>query len=77
MIKDNEDRKALIKYRIECAYQAKSDAELLIKEHRYNASVNRIYYGMFYMLNALALLYKFHTSKMPSITEIKQIMAIL
>ena len=63
MIKDNKDRKALIKYRIDCAYQAKDDADLLIKGERYNASVNRVYYGMFYMLNALALLHKFQTSK--------------
>ena len=60
---DNKDRKSIIKYRIECAHQAKDDAILLIKENRYTASVNRIYYSMFHILNALALLYKFQTSK--------------
>jgi uncharacterized protein (UPF0332 family) len=59
----NEDREALKKYRIKLAYEAIEDAELLIDNNKLRLAVNRVYYGMFYILNALALTYQFKTSK--------------
>jgi len=58
-----EDRETLIRYRIEQAYEAIEDAELSINHNKLKMAVNRIYYGMFYILSALALKYKFKTSK--------------
>lgn len=62
MISDSE-RKTLIKYRIEQAYRAIKEVEIQIDNNLLNIAVNRIYYGMFYMLSSLALRYKFKTSK--------------
>ena len=62
MIKD-DDREALIKYRIEQANEAIREVEILMKNDLLKVAVNRIYYGMFYMLTALALKHKFKTSK--------------
>lgn len=62
MISDSE-RKTLIKYRIEQAYRAIKEVEIQIDNNLLNIAVNRIYYGMFYMLSSLALKYKFKTSK--------------
>lgn len=61
MISDSE-RKTLIKYRIEQAYRAIKEVEIQIDNNLLNIAVNRIYYGMFYMLSSLALKYKFKTS---------------
>jgi uncharacterized protein (UPF0332 family) len=57
------DRDSLIKYRLQ---QAKDTIELsvfLLESNRLVVAVNRIYYGMHYALTALALKYKFETSK--------------
>jgi uncharacterized protein (UPF0332 family) len=57
------DRDSLIKYRLQ---QAKDTIELsvfLLESNRLVVAVNRIYYGMYYALTALALKYKFETSK--------------
>jgi uncharacterized protein (UPF0332 family) len=63
MTLSEKDRDTLIKYRIEQAHEAIEDAELSISHHKLKMAVNRIYYGMFYILSALALKYKFKTSK--------------
>lgn len=60
---DNENRNALINYRIEQAKRTIKDVELLIENERWQSAVNRIYYSMFYMLMALSVKYKFETSK--------------
>jgi len=57
------ERSTLIKYRLEQADETITDAELLIKNNRFRSAINRIYYGMFYSLLALALDYKFESSK--------------
>lgn len=57
------NRESLIKYRIQLAHEAIDDTELLIANDKLRLAVNRVYYGMFYILNALALKYKFNTSK--------------
>jgi uncharacterized protein (UPF0332 family) len=53
----------LINYRIEQAKAAISDVEILIEQNLLTLAINRIYYGMFYMLLALALKNGFKTSK--------------
>ena len=58
-----EDRETLIKYRTEQAHEAIKEAEFLIANDKLKLAVNRIYYGMFYILNVLALKYHFKTSK--------------
>jgi len=57
------DRNELIKYRLTQAKETLEDVELLIKNKRWRASVNRIYYGMFYSLLALGLKHEYETSK--------------
>lgn len=53
----------LIKYRVEQAEKTIQEVSLLITNGLYKTAVNRIYYGMFYMLLALALKHNFKTSK--------------
>jgi len=62
MIKDNH-RTDLIEYRLEQARSAILEAEVLIHNDMFRAAVNRIYYGMFYVVLSLALKYGFGTSK--------------
>lgn len=58
-----DDIKELIGYRIEQAHQTVKELELLIEKDLLVIAINRIYYGMFYMLLALALKEGFKTSK--------------
>jgi uncharacterized protein (UPF0332 family) len=57
------DRKALINHRLTKADDAVRDVEFLIKSNRPLLAINRIYYGIFYILSALSLKHDFHTSK--------------
>lgn len=59
----DKHRKDLIEYRLEQARSAINEAQVLIDNEMYNAAINRIYYGMFYAVLALALKNKFETSK--------------
>lgn len=54
---DEDSRRALITYRIQRAYETLKEAEVMIRESFYNASVNRMYYACYYA--AVALLLKF------------------
>lgn len=63
MTLNKEDRKQIIKYRIERAQNSIDDVQFLIENNKLTLAVNRIYYGIFYILSALALKYKFSTSK--------------
>jgi uncharacterized protein (UPF0332 family) len=63
MTTENNDRKNLIKYRLEQAEETISDVQLLIENDRLRSAVNRIYYGMFYSLLALGIANSFETSK--------------
>lgn len=56
-ILDEDSRKALIAYRIQRAYETLKEADVMIRESFYNASVNRMYYACYYA--AVALLLKF------------------
>jgi uncharacterized protein (UPF0332 family) len=63
MIMDSNDRANLIRYRLGQANETIADVQLLIDNNRFRSAVNRIYYGMFYSLLALALANQFETSK--------------
>jgi len=57
------DLNELITYRVEQAKGAISEIEILIEKNLLSLAINRIYYGMFYMLLALSLKNGFKTSK--------------
>ena len=60
---NNSDREILIQYRLDQAEQAIGEVSKLIEMDLLNVAVNRIYYGIFYSLTALALKYEFSSSK--------------
>lgn len=60
---DNVQRDILIKYRIEQAFEAHQLALFLISNDKLALAANRVYYGMYYALTALALKHQFETSK--------------
>jgi uncharacterized protein (UPF0332 family) len=60
---DEKDRISLINYRLEQAKETINLTRFLIDSRKLNVAVNRIYYGMYYVLTALALKHKFETSK--------------
>ena len=59
----DEDRQILIEYRLTQAEQTIDEVGKLIGIDLLNVAVNRIYCGMFYCLNALALQDEFQSSK--------------
>lgn len=62
MIIEN-DRESLIDYRLKQALETIELAKFLVMSEKFIIAVNRIYYGMYYALTALALKNKFETSK--------------
>lgn len=60
---DDNDRKALVAYRMQQAYETVELAKFLTASQKLTIAVNRIYYGMYYALTALALKNSFETSK--------------
>lgn len=58
-----EERNQLVQFRFEQAHTAAKSAELLIENGDPRGALNRIYYGMFYAVLALALCHNFETSK--------------
>ncbi|MFN8208964.1 MAG: HEPN domain-containing protein [Bacteroidales bacterium] len=58
-----DDRKLLIEYRLQQALDTAELAKFLVSSNKLVIAVNRIYYGMYYALTALALKDKFETSK--------------
>ena len=63
MTLEDAERQALIQYRIDKAYGAVEEVEFLLKNEKFTLAVNRVYYGLFYVLSALALKHRFKTSK--------------
>lgn len=59
---NEKDRETLTNYRIDKAKRAEDDARFLIDNNKLHLAVNRIYYGAFYILSALALKYQFQTA---------------
>ncbi|OIN96313.1 hypothetical protein AUJ66_06740 [Candidatus Desantisbacteria bacterium CG1_02_38_46] len=51
----NEERKTLIEYRLLRAHETLEDAKILFDKRKLFSTVNRIYYAMFYAVNALLL----------------------
>jgi uncharacterized protein (UPF0332 family) len=60
---DENDRQSLVDYRLRQAIDTIELAKFLIDSEKYAIAVNRIYYGMYYALTALALKNGFETSK--------------
>ena len=60
---DEDSRAQLIAYRVEQAKSTAQEAEFLLNNDMLRGSMNRIYYSMFYMLQALSLKYQFESSK--------------
>ncbi len=63
MTLNKNEKKNLIDYRLEQADETIQDVKLLVNNKRYRSAINRIYYGMFYALSALAIANNFQTSK--------------
>lgn len=59
---EQKTKKDLINYRRERAFDTIKEVELLISKNMFYAAMNRIYYGMFYIINALSVLDNFSTS---------------
>lgn len=62
MIGEN-DRDSLVEYRLNQAFDTIELAKFLASNDKLVIAVNRIYYGMYYALTALALRDRFETSK--------------
>jgi len=62
MISEN-DRTILIDYRLEQAKETINVSRFLIDSNQFVVAVNRIYYGMYYAVTALAIKFRFETSK--------------
>lgn len=60
---EEQTRDDLIKYRLEQARDTIDVVDLLIQNDKLSSAINRIYYGMFYSLLALAHKFNFETSK--------------
>lgn len=60
---DENDREALVAYRMQQAFETIELARFLAESQKLVIAVNRIYYGMYYALTALALANSFETSK--------------
>ncbi|MEI7898031.1 MAG: HEPN domain-containing protein [bacterium] len=60
---DKDSRAQLIAYRVEQAKSTAKEAEFLLNNDMLRGSMNRIYYSMFYMLQALSLQHQFESSK--------------
>jgi uncharacterized protein (UPF0332 family) len=60
---NEEDRTALVNYRIEQAISTIELTQFLIEADKLTVAVNRIYYGIFYSVTAIALKHQFETSK--------------
>lgn len=60
---DPTQRLQLIRLRLEQAHETVRSTEHLVEIGDYRTALNRIYYGMFYAVLALALLENFETSK--------------
>ncbi len=58
-----KDRETLVEYRMNQALETIELANFLVVSDKLIIAVNRIYYGMYYALTALALKSKYETSK--------------
>jgi len=49
----NDEKRALLDYRLEQAQEALEAAQILLDQRKYRSSLSRAYYGMFYSVLAL------------------------
>lgn len=56
-----EERKQYVKYRIDSAYKTYNAARVLAENEFWNSAVNRLYYAIFYAVNALLVFNKIQT----------------
>lgn len=56
-----EERKEYVKYRIESAHKTFEAAKVLAENGFWNSVVNRLYYSVFYTVNALLVMNEIHT----------------
>ena len=59
----DKDRQVLIKNYIDKSQEAIEQVKFLIENNQLSLAMNRIYYGIYYMLSALAIKSQFRTSK--------------
>lgn len=57
----HEERNEYVKYRIESAYKTSGAAKVLAENGYWNSAINRLYYALFYAVNALLVLNKIRT----------------
>jgi uncharacterized protein (UPF0332 family) len=57
----NEERREYVKYRIESARKTLQAAKVLSENGFWNSAVNRLYYAVFYSVNALLVLNEIQT----------------
>jgi len=57
----NEERIEYVKYRIESAYQTYNAAKVLSDNGFWNSAINRLYYSLFYAVNALLVFNEIQT----------------
>ena len=62
-----KERNEYIRYRIETAYKTFDAAKILADNEFWNSSVNRLYYSVFYAVNALLVLNEIKTKTHSSI----------
>ncbi len=58
---NSEERSEYAKYKVEAAYQAFGAALVLAESGFWNSAVNRLYYSLFYAVNALLVVNKIET----------------
>jgi uncharacterized protein (UPF0332 family) len=63
MTLNDEDRELLVNNYLEKSRTTIKKVEFLVENREYQLAVNRIYYGIYYSLSALAIKHKYSTSK--------------
>ena len=63
MTLSKEERQQLIEHYVEKAQNTVEDIKFFIENEKLGVAVNRVYYGIYYVLSALAVKYQFSTSK--------------
>ncbi len=63
MTLSEQDREALIQHHVDKSMESIHQVKFLIENNQLSLAVNRIYYGVYYILSALAIKSRFKTSK--------------
>ena len=62
MTLSEKNRQDLIGHNVDKAFNTQKEVKFLIKNEYYSLALNRIYYGIFYIISALAIKNEFSTS---------------